>query len=94
MVQLTPHDSAVLSSLVQFDRLPVEKRRELVNELESPDAKMVGEAVLDRQKYAESPEPIRATVDRFEEWLEANRRLRRRRAKRRAGRSQSPPITA
>jgi hypothetical protein len=89
MVQLTPHDSAVLSRLVQFGRLPAEKRRELLGELESEDARRVGEVVLDPQKYAESPEQIRATFDRFEQWLQANRRLGRRRAiRRRTGRSQ------
>ena len=88
MVQLTPHDSAVLSRLVQFSGLPDEKRRELLGELQSDDAKMVGEVVLDRQKYDESPEQVRATVDRFEEWLKANRRLGRGRTiRRRTGRS-------
>lgn len=89
MVQLTPHDSAVLSRLVQFGRLPVEECRKLLSDLVSEDARMVGEVVLDPQKYAESPEQIRATVDRFEQWLQANRPLGRRRAiRRRSGRSQ------
>jgi hypothetical protein len=82
MLQLTPHESALLSRLVQFSQLPAEERRNLVNEL-TGDARLVGEVVLEPHKYAEAPEPIRATVDRFEQWLQANRRLGRRRAIRR-----------
>jgi|SRR5580700_1159234 hypothetical protein len=88
MVQLTPHDSAVLSRLVQFVQLPVQKRKEILSELESDEAKMVGEAVLDPQKYAESSELVRATVDRFREWSQANQRLGRlRTVRRRAART-------
>jgi hypothetical protein len=88
MVVLTPHESAVLSRLVQFGRLPVEHRRKMLDEL-SGDARMVGEVVLDRQKYDGSPEHVRATVDRFDQWHEANIRIGRMRAnRRRSARSQ------
>jgi len=87
MVELTPHDSAVLSRLVQFSGLPFEQRKEMLTEL-SGDARMVGEAVLDPLKYSASPQPVRATVDRFQNWLEANRRIGRlRRARGRNARS-------
>lgn len=82
-MELTPHDSAALSRLVQFDRLPAERRKEILAELESEEARMVGEVVLDPEKYSASTAPVRATVDRFREWLEANRRLGRQRALRR-----------
>jgi hypothetical protein len=83
MVDLTPHDSSVLSRLVQFGRLGPQKRREILSQLDSHDARMVGEAVLDEQKYSESSDSIRATVDRFKKWSEANRRLGRQRSIRR-----------
>jgi hypothetical protein len=79
MVQLTPHDSAVLSRLVQFGRLPAEKRKEILSEVESAEARMVGEVVLDPQRYSESTPEVRATVDRFQEWSRTNRRLGRHR---------------
>jgi hypothetical protein len=83
MVPLTPHDSAVLTQLVQFSRLSLEKRKEILEQLKSEDARKVGEVVLDRHKYATSPADVRATVDRFDQWLEANRRLGRQRSIRR-----------
>ena len=87
-MQLTPHDSAVLGRLVQFGRLPPERRKEILEDLKSDEARMLGEAVLDRQKYSESPQPVRATVDRFQQWSEANRRLGRlRRVRRRTART-------
>jgi hypothetical protein len=88
MVQLTPHDSAVLTRLVRFGRLPIEKRREILGELEGEDARRVGEAVLDSQKYSESSDQVRATVDRVQKWLDQNRRsVRLRPVHRRSGRS-------
>ena len=83
MVQLTPHDSSALSRLVRFDRLPADKRQEIFDELQAEDARKVGEVVLDPQKYSSAPEPVRATVDRFQQWSEANRRLGKQRALRR-----------
>lgn len=83
MVELTPHDSAVLSRLVQFGRLGTQKRQEILSKLDSHDARLVGEAVLDEQKYSESSESVRATVDRFKKWSDANRRLGRQRPIRR-----------
>ena len=80
MVELSPHDSSVLSRLVQFQNIPLEERRLLLKELESKDARMVGEAFLDREKYKTSPEKVRATVDRFDQWHAANLRAGRRRA--------------
>jgi hypothetical protein len=87
MVLLTPNDSSVLTSLVQYTLLPGEGHRELLDSLEKPEARMVAEAFLDPQKYAEAPEDVRATVDRFRAWVENNRRLRRQReARRHSGR--------
>ena len=84
MVELTPHDAAVLSRLVQFHRLPMEKRREIFGELKSPEAKEVGEIVLDSTKLSSASEQIRETVNRYQLWLKNNQRLGqlRRRARR------------
>ena len=79
MIELTPHDAGVLSRLVQFHGLPIERRLEILNEIESLDARQVGEAVLDPAKLSEFSEPVRATVNRYQEWLENNKRLARRR---------------
>ena len=57
--------------------------------MKADDARLVGEAVLDPQKYLKSSDEIRATVDRFKEWLEANKKigtLRLARRQRRASR--------
>jgi len=79
MVELTPHDATVLSRLVQFHRLPPEKRRDILDELESQEARQVGEAILDSGRLAESSEAIRETAVRYQQWLENNQRLGRRR---------------
>ena len=71
---LTPHDSSVLSRLVQF-RLPEQRRLELLSGIEDEDARKVGEVVLDPQKYDGASADVRASVDRFNGWHEANRRL-------------------
>ena len=83
MVELSPHDSAALSRLIRFDRLPAYQRHEILQEIEAADARLVGEVILDPQKYMEAPEKVRATVDRFKEWMAANRRLAGEREKRR-----------
>jgi hypothetical protein len=75
MVMLTPQDASVLTSLAQYTR-PSERWEELLNSLEKPDARMVGEALLNPQKYAEAPDDVRATVDRFRAWVENNKRRR------------------
>jgi hypothetical protein len=85
MVELTPHDAAVLSRLVQFHGLPIEKRRKILDELESPEAREVGEGVLDSTKLSTASEQIRETVNRYQLWLENNQRLGR--LRRRARRS-------
>jgi small-conductance mechanosensitive channel len=76
MVLLTPHDSSVLTGLVQYTRLPGDEQRKLLDSLEKPEARMVADAFLDPQKYAQAPDDVRATVDRFRAWVENNRRLR------------------
>ena len=79
MVRLSPHDSAVLSRLVQFGSLSEQKRQAIFDELESAEARRVGEAVFDPKKYSTSSALVRATVDRFRKWSEANRRIGERR---------------
>jgi hypothetical protein len=84
MIELTTHDAGVLSRLVQFYGLPIEERQKILNEIQSPDARQVGEAVLDPTKLSAFSEPVQATVNRVQQWLENNKRLghRRRRASR------------
>jgi len=87
MVRLTPHDSSVMTELVQYAHPSDERKRKLLDELHSPEARQLGEAFHDPQKYAEAPDHIRATVDYFRAWVENNKRLRRQReARRRVGR--------
>ncbi|HUO28600.1 MAG TPA: hypothetical protein VMU80_05255 [Bryobacteraceae bacterium] len=86
MVLLTPHDSSVLSSLVQYSR-PSDRRQQLLDSLEKPDARMVGEAFFDDQKYEKAPEEVRLTVDQFRAWVDNNKHRRlQREALRRAAR--------
>jgi hypothetical protein len=95
MVELTPHDSAALSRLVRFERLPPKKRLEILEEIQADDARRVGEIVLDPQKLAEATPEVQATVARFRQWQEANRRLARDRAKRqRVAQARRSPATA
>ncbi len=82
MVLLTPHDSSVLMSLVQYTRAS-EERQKVLDSLQKPDARMVAEAFFDSQKYAEAPEDVRATVDHFRAWVENNKRRRAQREARR-----------
>jgi len=84
MTLLTPHDSSVMSSLVQYSD-PTARRKELFDQLEEPAARMVAEAYFDDQKYAEAPADVRATVDHLRAWVQNNRH-RRAEARRRPGR--------
>lgn len=84
MIELTPHDAAVLSRLVRFSRLPMDRRRQFIDELQSPEAREVGEGLLDPGKTLSS-DKVRATVDRYRQWRESNLRIQQRR--RRAVRS-------
>ncbi len=81
MIQLTPHDAGVLSRLVQFYGLSTEERQEILNEIQSSDARQVGEAVLDPAKLSEFSVPVQETVNRLQQWVENNKRLGRRRRK-------------
>ncbi len=76
MVRLTPHDSSVITALVQHTSHSDEGKKELLDELQSPEARLVGEAFLDSQKYAAAADHIRATVDYLQAWVENNKRLR------------------
>lgn len=59
-----------------------------MNELKTEEARQVGEAYLDRQKYAQAPDYVRATVDYLREWVENNKRLRlNREARKRSSRA-------
>ena len=79
MLRLTPDDSSVMTALAQPTALSDERKKQLLDELQSPESRQLGEAFLDPQKYAAAPEYIRNTVDYFREWVENNRRLRRQR---------------
>jgi hypothetical protein len=83
MVELTPHDSGALSRLAQFPRLALDRREAILGEIQAQDARQVGEVLLDPSKYQAAPSQVRATVDRFNAWLKANRRLGKQRASRR-----------
>ena len=82
MLRLTPHDSSVMTALIQYTH-PSDETRKLLDELQSLEARKLGEAFHDQQKYDDAPEHIRNTVDYFREWVENNRRLRRQREARR-----------
>ena len=96
MVELSPHDAAALSRLVRFALLPADKRQKIFEDILADDARMVGEIILDRQKYEEAPPKVQATVDRFLKWRDVNHRLAEQRAsRRRAARARrSPAATA
>jgi hypothetical protein len=81
MVELTPGDSEALSRLVRFPN-----HREILDQIQSRDAREVGEAFLDEQAYSAAPPIVRATVDHLKLWKETNRRLAEERAGRLAAR--------
>jgi hypothetical protein len=85
MVRVSPHDSAILSQLVQFSGIiPPDEKIQLLNELQAAEARQVAEAILDPAKLFEAPEPVQRTANRYKEWVENNKRLgelRRRRTR-------------
>jgi hypothetical protein len=83
MVVLTPKESAILTSLVTFTKLPSERRHELVDDLQSPGARAIGEIFLDESKYDGAPQDVKETVDHLRKWRDGNLRAGRARAKRR-----------
>ena len=70
MVPVNPHDSAILSQLVQFTGMPLDLKLELLAKLETPEARQVGEAILDPAKLSGAPEPVQQTANRYKEWVE------------------------
>jgi hypothetical protein len=87
MVGLTPYDSTMLTHLVRHPQLSPRQQNDLLTSLEKPEARQVGEALLDPRKYDEAPPDVRATVDHFKKWLENEQRLARlREARRRTAR--------
>jgi hypothetical protein len=88
MTLLTPHDANVIAELVQFAGMPDGRQKELLAKLEEEEARMVGEAFLDPQKYSGASPEVQATVDRYRAWVENNKRLRlKREARKRSNRS-------
>lgn len=83
MVELTPNDSSALARLIRFDGLPLEKRREILGEIQAADARAVGEIFLEPERYDGASPKVQATVNRFREWMDVNRHLAKERAKRR-----------
>lgn len=81
MVELTPRDASVLSRLVQFYLLPPEKRLSIFEELQSDEARQVGEAILYPDRLAASPSPVRETAVHYQQWLANNQRIGRLRRK-------------
>jgi hypothetical protein len=76
MVRLTPHDSSVMTALAQYSNPSDQRKQELLDDLKSTEARLVGEAYLDPQKYDQAPDYVRATVDYLRKWVENNKRLR------------------
>jgi hypothetical protein len=54
----------------------------MLGSLEEEDARKVAEAFFDDQTYKQASDDVKATVDRFRAWLDANQRLGRSRAAR------------
>jgi len=87
-IRLTHHDANVIAALVQFTGMPEEKKRELLAKLERDDGRMVGEALVDHQRYSAAPPEVQAVVDLYRAWVENNKRLRlNREARQRSSRS-------
>ena len=83
MVLLTPHDSSVMASLVQYTK-PSARRDELLDSLQAPEARKVAEAFFDDQKYNVAPPDVQATVDHLRAWVVNNEHRRQQREARHA----------
>ena len=83
MVKLSPKDSSILTRITQYERVPMEQRRALLDDA-SPEAKQIGEIILGTSSRENASPEIKAAVDAYRKWLEQIRRSSKQRPLRRS----------
>jgi hypothetical protein len=73
MIQLSPSDSSILTRVVQYTRIPVRQRLELLSGASKP-ARKIGRILLEIDKPTDAEPDVRAAADAFKRWLASNRR--------------------
>jgi hypothetical protein len=79
MIHLSPSDSSILTRVAQYERIPIDKRLNLLSNA-SPEAQEVGRILLNVEQTANAAPDVRAAAEAFKKWLASNRRLRPTRA--------------
>lgn len=76
MLRFTPHDANVIAALALFPGSPDERKKERLASLQAEEARLVGEVLAGVREYVSAPPEVQATVDRYRDWVENNKRLR------------------
>lgn len=72
MSSINSSDAAILAMIAQYDKIPVEERRQWLSEL-SPDAQAVGRNLLKENAPGDPPEAAEEAQS-IQEWVDQNRR--------------------
>jgi len=70
MIRLTTRDASILARVVQYDNLPIDQRRQMLDEA-TPEARQIGRALLGLEEPASNE--IREMVDAIRNWVGGNR---------------------
>lgn len=79
MDSLSSNDSAILTRVLQYRRVPMDERLALLRTA-SPKAQEVGRFLLDPQNSSPASPDVAVAAASFQRWLESNRRVGRLRA--------------
>jgi polysaccharide deacetylase 2 family uncharacterized protein YibQ len=77
MIRLNPKDASVLARIAQYLELPLEKRKLILDETTTQEAKEIGSILLG-ERDSESPDisvDIKETVEALRSWSKRNRRV-------------------
>jgi hypothetical protein len=70
MIRLTTRDASILARVVQYENLPIERRRQMLDEA-GPEAQRIGRVLLKLEQP--NSEEVREIVAAIENWVGGNR---------------------
>ena len=73
MIRLNPHDASVLARVAQYEKLPPEERRRMLDSV-GPEARSIGLVLLELAPPASAE--VAATAIAIKTWVQNNRNYR------------------
>jgi hypothetical protein len=74
IIRLNPHDASVLARVAQYEKLPPEERRRMLDSV-GPEARSIGLVLLELAPPASAE--VAATAIAIKTWVQNNRNYRR-----------------